>query len=132
MLSFNISYPNLIKLPSFINIIQGKNRVWKETQRHSESRMTLRKTLIGHQLDNLAPPPPPPPNPSITIINLMHVIPRWKSSSWMDNYTTSMYSLPITIHRVKINLALILACSINNCNHYLSFWILDSKKVKTK
>jgi hypothetical protein len=46
MLSFSISYPGLIKLPYFADLIQRGDRGWKEAQRQAEDRMTLRKTLL--------------------------------------------------------------------------------------
>jgi hypothetical protein len=42
MLSFSISYPDLIKLPYFAYLIQRGDRGWKEAQGQGEDRMTLR------------------------------------------------------------------------------------------
>jgi hypothetical protein len=48
MLSFSISYPDLIKLPYFADLTQSKRRqgVKREAQRQGEDRVTLRKTLL--------------------------------------------------------------------------------------
>jgi hypothetical protein len=45
MLSFSISYPNLIELPYFADLTQRGDRGWKEAQRQGEDKMTLRKTV---------------------------------------------------------------------------------------
>jgi len=45
MLSFSISYPDLIEFPYYAVLTQGGDRGWKEAQRECEDRMTLRKTL---------------------------------------------------------------------------------------
>jgi hypothetical protein len=39
MLSFSISYPDFIKLPSFADLTQRGDRGWKEAQRQGEDRM---------------------------------------------------------------------------------------------
>jgi hypothetical protein len=53
MLSFSISYPDLIKLPYFADLTQRGDRSLKEeigdekrAQRQGEDRMTLRKNSI--------------------------------------------------------------------------------------
>jgi hypothetical protein len=43
MLSFSISYPDLIKLLYFADLTQRGDRGLKEAQRQGEDRMTLRK-----------------------------------------------------------------------------------------
>jgi len=50
MLSFNISYPDLIKLPNFADLTQRGDRGWKEAQREGEDRMTLWISLWFHQI----------------------------------------------------------------------------------
>jgi hypothetical protein len=46
VLSFSISYPDLIKLPYFVELAPRGDRGSKEAQRQGEDRMTLMKTLI--------------------------------------------------------------------------------------
>jgi hypothetical protein len=46
MLIFSISYPDLIKLPYFVDLTQRGDRGSKEAQRQGEERITLRKTLM--------------------------------------------------------------------------------------
>jgi hypothetical protein len=46
MLSFSISFPDLIKLPYFADLTQKRGwGVKREDQRQGEDRMTLMKTL---------------------------------------------------------------------------------------
>jgi hypothetical protein len=49
MLSFNTSYPDLIKLPYFADLTQRGDSGRKEAQRQGEDMMTLKKTLWNHQ-----------------------------------------------------------------------------------
>jgi hypothetical protein len=46
MLSFSISYPNLIKFAYFANLIQRGDNVPKEVQKQGEDKVTLKKFYI--------------------------------------------------------------------------------------
>jgi hypothetical protein len=46
MLSFSISYWDLIKIPYFADTTERGDRWWKEAQRQGEDRVTLEITLM--------------------------------------------------------------------------------------
>jgi hypothetical protein len=46
MLSFSISYLDLIKFPYLADLTQKGNRGWKEAQRQGEHKIILRKNLL--------------------------------------------------------------------------------------
>jgi hypothetical protein len=50
VLSFSISYPDLIKFPYFADHTQRGDRGRKEAQRQGEDRVTLRKTQISKRI----------------------------------------------------------------------------------
>jgi hypothetical protein len=47
MLSFNISYMDLIKFPYFVDTTKKGDNGWKEAQRQGENMVTLQITLIN-------------------------------------------------------------------------------------
>jgi hypothetical protein len=50
MLSFSISYWDLIKFPYFVDTTEGGDRGWKQAQREGEDRVTLRITVMFNQI----------------------------------------------------------------------------------
>ncbi len=52
MLSFNISYWDSIKFPSFADTTERRDKGWKDAQRHGEARVTWLITLLSSNLSN--------------------------------------------------------------------------------